>query len=117
MPVPAAHYISGHRLVPPFPAGMATALFGLGCFWGAERLFWEMPGVYSTMVGYAGGLTPSPTYREVCSDLTGHNEVVRVIYYPAVLDYRDLLARGGGARGPARGGRRGGGGGARDRAG
>ena len=91
MPVPAAHYVNGHRLMPPFPAGMATALFGLGCFWGAERLFWETPGVYSTMVGYAGGLTPNPTYREVCSGLTGHNEVVRVIYDPAVLDYRDLL--------------------------
>src|SRR3569623_3606232 len=89
MPVPAAHYVSGHRLVPPFPAGMATALVGLGCFWGAERVCWEMPGGYSTMVGYAGGLTPSPTYREVCSGLTGHNEVVRVIYDPAVLDYRD----------------------------
>jgi len=107
MPVPAAHYISGHRLVPPFPAGMATALFGLGCFWGAERLFWEMPGVYSTMVGYAGGLTPSPTYREVCSGLTGHNEVVRVIYDPAVLDYRDLLALFWEAHDPTQGMRQG----------
>jgi len=107
MPVPAAHYISGHRLVPPFPAGMATALFGLGCFWGAERLFWEMPGVYSTMVGYAGGLTPNPTYREVCSGLTGHNEVVRVIYDPAVLDYRDLLALFWEAHDPTQGMRQG----------
>lgn len=107
MPVPAAHYVNGHRLTPPFPAGMATALFGLGCFWGAERLFWETPGVYSTMVGYAGGITPNPTYREVCSGLTGHNEVVRVIYDPAVVDYQDLLTLFWEAHDPTQGMRQG----------
>src|SRR3569832_1923427 len=80
MPGPSTHYVNGHRMLPPFPQGMALALFGLGCFWGAERVFWQQPGVYSTMVGYAGGITPHPTYREVCSGLTGHNEVVRVVY-------------------------------------
>ena len=107
MPVPAVHYVNGHRMMPPFPAGMATALFGLGCFWGAERLFWETPGVYSTMVGYAGGITPNPTYREVCSGLTGHNEVVRVIYDPAVIDYQDLLTLFWEAHDPTQGMRQG----------
>jgi len=91
MPVPSTHYVNGHRMLPPFPQGMALALFGLGCFWGAERVFWQQPGVYSTMVGYAGGITPHPTYREVCSGLTGHNEVVRVVYDPQRIDYEDLL--------------------------
>jgi len=77
--------------VPPFPAGLHEAVFGLGCFWGAERLFWQLPGVYSTAVGYAGGLTQNPTYEEVCSGLTGHAEVVRVIYDPEKVDYEDLL--------------------------
>lgn len=91
MPVPPTHFVNGHRMLPPYPPGMKLALFGLGCFWGAERLFWEQPGVYSTMVGYAGGITPNPTYREVCSGLTGHNEVVRVVYDPGHVDYEDLL--------------------------
>ncbi|HZT02175.1 MAG TPA: peptide-methionine (S)-S-oxide reductase MsrA [Steroidobacteraceae bacterium] len=89
--VPQTHYVNGHRIVPPFPAGLRGAVFGLGCFWGAERLFWQLPGVYSTAVGYAGGFTPNPTYEEVCSGLTGHVEVVRVIYDPEKIDYEDLL--------------------------
>ena len=89
--VPEKHFVSGNRIVPPFPAGLREAVFGLGCFWGAERLFWELPGVYSTAVGYAGGLTPNPTYEEVCTGLTGHTEVVRVIYDPEKIDYEDLL--------------------------
>jgi peptide-methionine (S)-S-oxide reductase len=89
--VPETHFVTGHRIVPPFPAGMREAMFGLGCFWGAERLFWELPGVYSTAVGYAGGLTPNATYEEVCSGQTGHSEVVRVIYDPEKIDYEDLL--------------------------
>ncbi len=91
MRVPSAHFVNGHRLEPPFPAGMKTAMFGLGCFWGAEKLFWNLPGVYSTAVGYAGGLTPNPTYEEVCTGLTGHNEVVRVVYDPQGAVYEDLL--------------------------
>jgi peptide-methionine (S)-S-oxide reductase len=89
--VPETHYVNGRRIVPPFPAGLQEAVFGLGCFWGAERLFWELPGVYSTAVGYAGGFTPNPTYEEVCSGLTGHAEVVRVIYDPEKIDYEDLM--------------------------
>jgi peptide-methionine (S)-S-oxide reductase len=89
--VPQAHFVSGHRIVPPFPAGLREAVFGMGCFWGAERLFWQLPGVYSTAVGYAGGYTPNPTYQEVCSGDTGHTEVVRVIYDPQEVDYEDLL--------------------------
>ncbi len=88
---PEKHFVSGHRVAPPFPAGLREAVFGMGCFWGAERLFWELPGVYSTAVGYAGGFTPNPTYEEVCSGETGHAEVVRVIYDPAKIDYEDLL--------------------------
>lgn len=91
MPVPVSHYVNGNRIIPPFPANMAQALFGLGCFWGAERRFWQQPGVYSTAVGYAGGHTPNPTYREVCSGMTGHNEVVRVIYDPQQISYDALL--------------------------
>src|SRR5687768_15293621 len=82
LPVPATHFVNGRRIVPPFPGNLREAVFGLGCFWGAERLFWQLPGVYSTAVGYAGGSTPNPTYEEVCSGLTGHTEVVRVIYDP-----------------------------------
>ena len=89
--VPEKHFVSGHRMVPPFPAGMREAVFGLGCFWGAERLFWQLPGVYATAVGYAGGITPNPTYEEVCTGGTGHTEVVRVIYDPQKIDYEDLL--------------------------
>lgn len=91
MAVPAHHFVNGHRLEPPFPEGMCLALFGLGCFWGAERKFWNLPGVYSTAVGYAAGLTPNPTYEEVCTGLTGHNEVVRVVYDPHAIGYEELL--------------------------
>jgi peptide-methionine (S)-S-oxide reductase len=91
MPVPEKHFVLGTPLKPPFPEGMELALFGLGCFWGAERKFWEKQGVYSTSVGYAAGLTPNPTYKEVCSGMTGHNEVVRVVYDPKVLSYEELL--------------------------
>ena len=91
MAVPAAHFVSGAPLEPPFPAGMELAMFGMGCFWGAERKFWETKGVYSTAVGYAGGSTPNPTYEEVCSGSTGHAEVVRVVFDPAVVSYEDLL--------------------------
>jgi peptide-methionine (S)-S-oxide reductase len=91
VPVPAAHFVSGHRLEAPFPAGMQLALFGLGCFWGAERRFWTTPGVYSTQVGYAGGHTPNPSYEEVCTGYTGHNEVVRVVFDPAAVSYEELL--------------------------
>src|SRR5487761_206290 len=89
--VPQTHFVNGHRIVPPFPAGLREVVFGLGCFWGAERLFWQLPGVYSTAVGYAGGFTPNPTYEEVCTGETGHAEVVRVIYDPEKIDYEDLL--------------------------
>jgi peptide-methionine (S)-S-oxide reductase len=91
MPVPAKHYVNGHPLQPPFPDGLETALFGMGCFWGAERRFWEAPGVYTTAVGYAGGYTPNPTYQEVCTGLTGHNEVVLVVFDPGVIRFQDLL--------------------------
>lgn len=91
MPVPAAHVVTGARLEPPFPAGMEQALFGMGCFWGAERKFWQTPGVHSTAVGYAGGVTPNPTYEEVCSGLTGHAEVVRVVFDPTIVSYAELL--------------------------
>ena len=92
MPVPDAHFVNGHRLTPPFPAGLEQAVFGMGCFWGAERKFWQAPGVYATAVGYAGGFTPNPTYEEVCSGLTGHNEVVLVVYDPKQISYDRLLA-------------------------
>jgi peptide-methionine (S)-S-oxide reductase len=85
------HFVSGARLTPPFPAGLAQAMFGMGCFWGAERKFWELPGVYTTAVGYAGGSTKDPTYREVCSGRTGHAEVVLVVFDPARIGYDDLL--------------------------
>jgi peptide-methionine (S)-S-oxide reductase len=91
MPVPERHYVNGARIIPPFPEGSATAIFALGCFWGAERKFWQLPGVISTAVGYAGGLTPNPTYREVCSGMTGHTEVVLVVYDPKKVDYESLL--------------------------
>jgi len=91
MPVPERHYVNGHTLVPPFPEGMERAVFGLGCFWGAERKFWQLKGVYTTAVGYAGGYTPNPSYKEVCSGMTGHNEVVLVVFDPAVISYEELL--------------------------
>ncbi len=86
-----SHFVNGRALKPPFPAGLEQAVFGLGCFWGAERCFWELPGVYVTAVGYAAGLTPNPTYEEVCSGRTGHNEVVLVIYDPALVTFDELL--------------------------
>ena len=89
--VPQLHFISGNRITPPFPQGMELALFGMGCFWGVEKLFWAMPGVYSTAAGYAGGITPNPTYEEVCTGRTGHNEVVRVVFDPRGTNYADLL--------------------------
>ena len=89
--VAPVHFVTGNVTVPPFPDGMAMALFGLGCFWGAERRFWEIAGVYSTQVGYAGGSTPNPHYEEVCSGLTGHNEVVRVVFDPTQVSYAQLL--------------------------
>ena len=91
MPVPETHFVNGRRLTAPFPEGLELALFGLGCFWGAERCFWQLPGVYSTAVGYAGGRTPNPTYEEVCSGLTGHAEVVQVVFDPNKVSYDTLL--------------------------
>ncbi|KQT44521.1 methionine sulfoxide reductase A [Aureimonas sp. Leaf454] len=85
------HFVSGHPIHPPFPEGLETALFGLGCFWGAERIFWRTDGVYATAVGFAGGITPNPTYHEVCTGQTGHNEVVRVVFDPLVVSYGALL--------------------------
>ncbi len=92
-PIPTAetHFLSGRPLTLDVPEGMAEAMFGMGCFWGAERVFWKLDGVWLTMVGYAGGHTPNPTYKEVCTGMTGHNEVVRVVYDPAVISYDDLL--------------------------
>lgn len=91
MAVPARHFVNGHPLLPPFPDGTELALFGLGCFWGAERIYWGIPGTYSTAVGYAAGYTPNPNYREVCTGMTGHNEVVRVVYEPGRVGYEELL--------------------------
>ena len=89
--VAAKHFVLGTPMEPPFPAAMETALFGMGCFWGAERKFWQAPGVYTTAVGYAGGSTPNPTYREVCSGMTGHTEAVRVVFDPARTSFANLL--------------------------
>jgi len=91
MPVPEKHFVSGARLTPPFPEGTELALFGMGCFWGEERVFWQVPGVYSTSVGYAGGFTPNPTYEEVCNGMTGHTEAVRVVFDPKSVSYEALL--------------------------
>ena len=91
MPVPAEHYVNGHPLSPPFPAGMQQVLFGMGCFWGAERRFWQIEGVYTTAVGYAAGYTPNPTYREVCTGMTGHSEVVLVVFDPQGVSFAALL--------------------------
>jgi peptide-methionine (S)-S-oxide reductase len=91
MPVPDRHLVLGTPLEPPFPDGMATAVVGMGCFWGAERKFWELPGVYTTAVGYAGGYTPNPTYEEVCSGRTGHTEAVLVVFDPAVVSFESVL--------------------------
>ena len=91
MRVPAQHYVNKNPLKAPFPPGLETAIFGLGCFWGAERKFWQQPGVYTTAVGYAAGYTPNPTYQEVCSGMTGHNEVVLVVFDPKIITYSQLL--------------------------
>jgi peptide-methionine (S)-S-oxide reductase len=91
IPVPETHHALGTRIVPPFPAGLEVAVFGMGCFWGAERKFWQLSGVYTTSAGYAGGQTPNPTYEEVCSGGTGHTEVVQVVFDPAKIAYADLL--------------------------
>jgi peptide-methionine (S)-S-oxide reductase len=91
MPVPERHFVNGNRLKPPFPAGLELAMFGMGCFWSAERVFWQAPGVYSTSVGYAAGYTPNPSYEEVCSGKTGHNEVVRVVFDPTRTSFEAML--------------------------
>jgi len=91
LPTAETHFLTGIPLKSPVPEGMAEAMFGMGCFWGVERIFWQVPGVWLTMVGYAGGFTPNPTYKETCTQLTGHNEVVRVIFNPAVVSYDQLL--------------------------
>jgi peptide-methionine (S)-S-oxide reductase len=105
MAVPERHFVNGNRMTPPFPAGMQLALFGMGCFWGAERLFWEMPGVHSTAAGYAGGFTSNPTYPEVC---TGHTEVVRVVFDPKRISYAELLKAFWESHDPTQGMRQGG---------
>jgi len=91
MPLPEGHFVSGHPLDPPFPEGSETAVFAMGCFWGAERMFWEIEGVHVTAVGYSGGFTPNPTYEEVCSALTGHTEAVLVVFDPMVVGYDQLV--------------------------
>ncbi len=91
MDVPAAHHVNGHPLAPPFPEGLEVAVVGMGCFWGAERVFWQLDGVYTTAVGYAGGATPNPTYEEVCSGATGHTEAVLVVFDPKVISYERIL--------------------------
>jgi peptide-methionine (S)-S-oxide reductase len=91
IPTAATHFVNGHALKPPFPAGLEEAVFGMGCFWGAERKFWQTAGVWSTSAGYAGGATPNPTYEEVCTGRTGHTEVVRVIFDPKQVTYAELL--------------------------
>jgi len=93
MPISGKHFVSGHTMVAPFPEGLEQAVFGMGCFWGAERMFWEIEGVYSTAAGYAGGMTPNPNYREVCTGGTGHAEVVLVVFDPAQVSYQELLRR------------------------
>ncbi|NEO40107.1 MAG: peptide-methionine (S)-S-oxide reductase MsrA [Moorea sp. SIOASIH] len=91
MPVPERHYVNGNPLKPPYPDGLQMAMFGMGCFWGAERRFWQQEGVFTTAVGYAAGITPNPTYQEVCTGMTGHNEVVLVVFDPKVISYEALL--------------------------
>jgi len=108
MDVPDAHFVNGNPLTPPFPAGMQTALFGLGCFWGAEKVFWQLDGVFTTAVGYAGGITPNPTYQEVCTGRTGHNEAVLVVFDPKVVSYEALLTTFWESHDPTQGMRQGG---------
>ncbi len=107
IPSPDLHYVTGARIKPPYPEGSETALFGLGCFWGAERIFWKTPGVLATAVGYAAGHTPNPTYQEVCSGRTGHNEVVLVVYDPNAVSYAELLKAFWEAHDPTQGMRQG----------
>ena len=107
MQVNNRHFVNGHPIKPPFPENMQQAMFGLGCFWGAEKKFWQLDGVYTTAVGYAGGNTPNPLYQEVCTGRTGHNEVVMVIYDPDLIDYRDLLTMFWEAHDPTQGMRQG----------
>jgi peptide-methionine (S)-S-oxide reductase len=107
MPVPPAHHVLGTPLSPPWPDGTSTAVFALGCFWGAERVFWELPGVISTAVGYVGGYTPNPTYQEVCSGRTGHTEAVLVVFDPEKISYEDLLTAFWEAHDPTQGMRQG----------
>ncbi len=90
--VPELHYVNGNRIVAPFPEGMETAIVGMGCFWGAERLFWQLDGVYSTSVGYSGGITPNPTYEETCTGRTGHTEAVLIVFDPERISYEEILA-------------------------
>ncbi|MFC1680554.1 peptide-methionine (S)-S-oxide reductase MsrA [Pseudomonadota bacterium] len=91
MAIPQRHYVNGNPIAPPYPEGMSQAMFGMGCFWGAEKVFWALDGVYTTAVGYSGGYTPNPTYQEVCTGKTAHNEVVLIVYDPAIIDYEALL--------------------------
>jgi len=105
--VSAQHYVNANALLPPFPKGLDQAMFGLGCFWGAEKEFWQLEGVYTTAVGYASGLTPNPTYEEVCSGLTGHNEVVWLLYDPTIIAYQMLVKKFWGAHDPTQGMRQG----------
>ncbi|MDP3875545.1 MAG: peptide-methionine (S)-S-oxide reductase MsrA [Methylobacter sp.] len=107
MPINNRHFVNGHPIVPPFPETMAQVLFGMGCFWGAERKFWQCPGVFSTAVGYTGGCTPNPTYDELCTGLTGHAEVVRVVYDPAMVSFDALLRLFWQAHNPTQGMRQG----------
>ena len=107
MPITNRHFVTSNPIVPPFPANLRQAMFGLGCFWGAERKFWQHPGIFSTAVGYSGGYTPNPTYDEVCTGLTGHNEVVRVVYDPALTAYAELLRLFWTAHNPTQGMRQG----------
>lgn len=107
MPISEKHFVNGRPLAPPYPAGLERALFGLGCFWGAEKSFWQIPGVYITAVGYAGGHTPNPTYEEVCSGMTGHNEVVLVVFDPKQVTYVQLLKAFWEAHDPTQGMRQG----------
>ena len=106
--VPQVHHVNGNRIQPPFPEGMQVAYFGMGCFWGAERQFWELPGVYSTAVGYQGGFTPNPTYREVCTGRTGHTESVQIVFDPDEIRYASLLAAFWEGHDPTQGMRQGG---------